>query len=390
MYKSNKRLIDILFVVLVASFIGMLAGSGYIYSLNNKKEKKDEGNLTKIDEMYNMIVEKYYQDVDKDTIAEAAISGMLSVLDKNTTYMDSATTNNFNKKMQGEYYGIGIEALTVDKGTMVISTIKDSPAYNAGIQDGDIIISVNKEKLEGKSATFFTDLVAKTSDELKLVISRDGREINIDIIPEKIVIQSVNTNKFVMNGKNIGYINISIFAANTASQFSVKLKSLEENKIDALIIDVRNNSGGYLSQASSILELFMPKDTILYQTESKTSLVKRKDETEEQRNYPVAILVNESSASASEVLASCFMENTNSIIIGTRTYGKGTVQETINVLDNSKAKITTKKWLTPKGNWIDEKGITPNIIVELSDKYLVSPIIANDNQLDRAISELSM
>lgn len=390
MYRSNKRLIDILFVVLITSFVSMLAGAGYIYSLNDKRDKTDENNLSQIDQMYNMIVEKYYQDVDKDAIAEAAISGMLSVLDKNTSYMDSTTTNNFNKKMQGEYYGIGIEALTVDKGTMVISVLKDSPAMNAGIKDGDVIINVNEESLEGKPATYFTDLVAKTSEELKLIINRDGREINIDIIPEKITIQSVTTNKFVMNGKNIGYISISVFAANTAFQFSSKLKSLEESKIDALVIDVRNNSGGYLSQASSILEMFMPKDSILYQTETKTSLLKRKDETEEKRDYPVAVLVNGSSASASEVLAACFMENMNSKIIGTTTYGKGTVQETINVLDNSKAKITTKKWLTPNGDWINEKGIKPSIVVDISDKYLINPTFDNDNQLERAIKELSM
>ena len=134
--------------------------------------------------------------------------------------------------------------------------------------------------------------------------------------------------------------------------------------------------------------MFMKKGEILYKTESKTSVVTREDETDEYRDYPVAILVNASSASASEVLTACFMENRDSKVIGTVTYGKGTVQETLNVLDNSMAKITTKKWLTPKGNWINESGITPTIVLDVSDKYLQNPTFDNDNQLERAINEV--
>ena len=134
----------------------------------------------------------------------------------------------------------------------------------------------------------------------------------------------------------------------------------------------------------------MEKDTILYRTESKTSSLTRKDQTEENRTYPIAILVNGSTASASEVLTACFMENVNAKVIGTRTYGKGTVQETINVLDNSKAKLTTKNWYTPKGNTVNEKGIIPNVVVEPSNTYQSNPTYDNDNQLERALKELSI
>ena len=388
--KGNKRLIEILIVVTIATFIGMIAGAGYIYTLKNtKNNKKNDDNLSKINEIYNTIVDDYYQDVDKESLVEAAVSGMLSVLDKNTSYMDTNTTSNFNKKMYGEYYGIGIEALTVDKGILVVS-VANGPAKEADIRANDIIISINNVSLEGKTAAYFTELISNISNEIKLVVLRGDRKLNINIIPEKIVLESVTTNKFTVNNKNIGYIKISIFASNTASQFTSSLKSLEENKIDALVIDVRNNSGGYLSSASSILELFMKKDTILYQTESKSSLLKRKDETDDYRSYPVAILVNGSSASASEVLTAAFMENLNSEVVGTTTYGKGTVQETVSVLSNSTAKITTKKWLTPKGNWIDGVGITPTIVIQLSDKYLLKPTFENDNQLEKAINILSV
>ena len=209
--------------------------------------------------------------------------------------------------------------------------------------------------------------------------------MTISMIPKKIVIESVTSNTFYRNSKKIGYLKISIFAANTASQFTTKLKQLEENGIDSLIIDVRNNTGGYLSNVATILELFMKKDEVLYKIESKNSTYDRKDSTEDKRDYPVTVLVNSSSASASEILASCFRDNRNSDIIGTTTYGKGTVQETVNVLDNSMAKITTKKWLTPNGNWINGKGIEPTISVDLNNIYNQNPIYDNDNQLEMAV-----
>jgi len=391
MYKSNKRLLDILFVVFISSFVGILCGAGFIYSMNlNSENRIIASNIAEIDDVYNTIVGKYYSEVDQEKLVEAAVSGMLSVLDTNTSYLDANSTNSFNKKMNGEYYGIGIEALTVEEGILVVSVVKSSPASDSGIKENDIIIEVNGESLKNKGASYFTDLVSETSSELKLVINRNGRELNISVIPEKIVIESVTTNKFTMNNKNIGYIKISLFALNTGSQFTSKLKSLEENGINALVIDVRDNAGGYLSSAATILELFMKKGDTLYQTENKNSTATRKDETDEHRDYPVAILVNGSSASASEVLASCFMENLGSEVIGTTTYGKGTIQETVSVLDKSMAKITTKEWLTPNGNSINGIGITPTINIILSDRYLNNPTFDNDNQLEKAIQVVSM
>lgn len=391
MFKSNKRLIEILFVVLISSLVGMMSGAVTMYSLEVKNKDKhiDVSKIKEIDETYNTIVNKYYDDVDKNKLVEGAISGMLSVLDKNTSYMDGATTTNFNKKMKGEYYGIGIEILTLDgTGSLVVSVVPNSPAYISGIKEGDVIVKANGEDLSDKTANYFTDMVSNTSEEIKLEIKRNNRSLNISVLPEKVVIPSVTSKYFNMSGKRIGYLKISIFAANTASQFATELEKLEEKGIDSLVIDLRDNSGGYLSNAATILEMFMKKGQVLYQTESKTSLVSRKDETDEYRDYPVALLVNSASASASEVLTACFMENMNSEVIGTTTYGKGTVQETVNLLDGSMAKITTKKWLTPKGNWINEKGIIPTVTLDISDKYLQNPTFDNDNQLERAIKIL--
>lgn len=391
MKKDKNRLIEILIVVFISTFIGMLAGTAAIYTIiNNNKEKEfDVSKLEEIDNVFNKIVNDYYDTVDKDKLVEAAVSGMLSVLDEHTSYIDKANTTNFNNKMRGEYYGIGIEALTLDDvGVLVVGVTPGSPAEHSGIKIDDIIISVNEESLKEKGATYFSELVAKTKEEMKLVITRGERKLNISVKPEKVVIPSVFTNKYEVDGKRIGYIKISVFAANTDTQFATKLKELEENGIDSLIIDVRDNSGGYLSTTSTILEMFMKKGTVLYNIESKNSTSERKDTTDEYRDYPVAVLTNGSSASASEVLAACFKDNMNSDVVGNTTYGKGTVQEVINVFEGSTAKITTKKWLTPKGEWINETGLTPTIRVSLNDTYYQNPIYDNDNQLESAINAI--
>lgn len=393
MKKSNKRLVEVLIVVLISTFIGMLAGTASIYTLISMEDKKDldVSKLEEIDSVFDKIVEDYYDNVDKEKLIEGAVSGMLSVLDENTSYMDKANSTSFNNKMKGEYFGIGVEALTLEgTGVLVVGVTPGSPAERSGIKVDDTIIEVDGTSLVDKEPTFFTNLVSETKEEMKLVIIRNDRKLNISVKPEKVVIPSVSTNKFVVDNKRIGYIKISIFAANTDTQFATKLKELEENGIDSLVIDVRDNSGGYLSTASTILEMFMKKGTILYNIETKNSTSERKDTTDEHREYPVAVLTNGSSASASEVLAACFKDNLNSDIVGNTTYGKGTVQEVINVLDGSTAKITTKKWLTPKGEWINEIGLTPTIRVSLSDEYYQNPIYDNDNQLESAINAIKM
>lgn len=395
MNKSNKRLIEILVVVFISTFVGMLGGTAAIYTINNNNNDKgtdlDVSRINEIDDMFDKIVEDYYDTVDQNKLIEGAVSGMLSVLDEHTSYLDKDNTTSFNNKMKGEYYGVGIEGLTLEgTGVLVVSVTSGSPAERSGIKADDIIIEVDGESLKNAEPTYFSSLVSSTSEEMKLVITRNERTLNISVTPEKIIIPSVFTNKFTVEGKRIGYIKISIFAANTDTQFATKLKGLEESGIDSLIIDVRDNAGGYLSSASTILEMFMKKGTVLYNVESNTSTSARKDTTDEYRDYKVAILTNGSSASASEVLAACFKENSNSEIVGNTTYGKGTVQEVVNVFEDSMAKITTKKWLTPNGEWLDKVGLTPTIKVTLSNDYYENPIYDNDNQLERAIKALTV
>ena len=389
MDKKNKRLTEILIIVLISCFIGMISGATAILTINKSITKKvDTSDLGEVSALYEKIMGEYYQDVDSKTLVEGAMSGMLSVLDKNSSFLDKSATNSFNNRMQGEYYGIGVEALTVDGvGILVSGVLKDSPAEKAGLKEGDIIISVNDISMKSKTASYFTSMINDSESDINIKVTRNNEVKAFTLKAEKITITSVTTNTFYRNNKRIGYIKISIFAANTAEQFKSKLENLESSGIDSLIIDVRNNAGGYLTNASTMLEMFMKKDSVLYKTETKDNTLTRKDLTEEKRDYPVIVLVNESSASASEILAVCFKENYGSTLVGIRTYGKGTVQETVSVLDgDSIAKLTTKKWLTPNGEWIDGKGITPDVFVKLNDKYLTDPTFENDNQLSTALN----
>lgn len=391
MKKSNSRLLEIMIVVFISCLIGVISGSTFIYSLDIFK---NNGNISiskieEIDELYNKIINEYYGKVDENQLIDAALDGMLSVLDDYSSYMDQSDSISFNNKMKGEYYGIGIEALTLSgEGVLVVSVVENSPADSVGIKEGDIIKKVNNDDLTIKDASYFTSLVSITKDELKLEIKREERILNISVKPEKVIIKSVTSNKFNVSNKKMGYLKIKIFAANTATQFATELKKLEEEGIDSLIIDVRDNTGGYLSSVTTILEMFMEKDSILYKTESKTVTSIRKDNTEESRDYPVSVLVNASSASASEVLAACFKENKNSDIVGNATYGKGTVQEIVEISEETQAKITTKKWLTPNGNWVEKTGVEPTIRVNIGDKYLQTPTLDNDNQLNSAINSI--
>ena len=175
---SDKRLVDIVIVVLISTFVGMLCGVSILYSMNLDyfNKNKSDVDLGEIGEVYDKIVNEYYGTVDEDKLAEAAISGMLSILDKNTTYLNEADTTSFNNRMQGEYYGIGVEVFTADNsGILVMSVLKNSPAEAAGILEGDFIIAVDGESLIGKKATYFNSIISNSKNSVKLTIERNKK-----------------------------------------------------------------------------------------------------------------------------------------------------------------------------------------------------------------------
>jgi len=193
---------------------------------------------------------------------------------------------------------------------------------------------------------------------------------------------------FKENNKKIGYIFISLFANNTYEQFRRAVLDFEDEKIDSLIIDVRSNSGGYLNSVVEMMSMFLPKDSIIYQIKVQDNIKKHYTKTKEYRDYPVVVLINEYSASASEILAGAFKEVYKAEIVGKTSFGKGSVQETRNLENGGMLKITTQNWLTPLGNSIEGKGIDPTIEIDLGKEYLNDSSLKNDFQLQKALEIL--
>lgn len=353
-------------------FFALSGGKNYI------KLYKD---LSKLINVYDTIVSNYYGDLDKDQLVDNAIESMLnSIGDSYTTYTDEDETDSFLENIEGTYEGIGcMVAMNEASEIYVVSIFADSPAEKAGIQVNDIILKIDDEDYQGKTSEDMANYVKNNeNDKINFVVKRGEEEIKLTITREKVEIPSVTSNLIESDDKKIGYIDISIFSGVTYKQFKNELENLEKQNIEGLVIDVRGDTGGYLSSVTDISSLFLEKGKIIYQLEDNKKTEKIKDETKEHRTYPIAVLIDGGSASASEILASAIKESYNGFVVGVNSYGKGTVQKTKQLSDGSMIKYTIQKWLTPDGNWINETGVEPTNIVALNSQE-------EDNQLNTAI-----
>lgn len=379
---------EVIIVMIFSIGIGILMCFGGISIITGKNYLAVTKDLKKVVDTYYAIVDNYYGELDRDKLIDGAVEGMISsVGDTFTSYSDIDSTSSFDETINGSYEGIGCTVATLEDGTIsVIDMFEDSPSYKAGLKVGDIILKVDGESYEGKNSNDISNYI-KNSGKSKIVLTvkRDNEEKDISINLSKVEIPHVSGKVIEQDSKKIGYIKISLFASNSYKQFKNKLDELEKSNIDDLIIDVRDNSGGYLSSVTDICNLFLDKGKVIYQLEDSKGKVKKKDTTKEKRKYDIVVLINGGSASASEILASAIKESYGGDIVGTNSYGKGTVQQTKKLLDGSMIKYTTQKWLTPDGNSINEVGVTPTKVVELNEEYFNNPTTENDNQLQEAI-----
>lgn len=391
-HKSGFNTVEVLIIVIISIAFGVVVGCSVSFFRQEYHGEKVSFSLQELITVYNNILDDYYKNVDERDLVDAAVEGMLTSLeDPYSTYMDEENAKTFNETVDGSYDGIGLTITMNEDGKfLVVGVVEDSPAEKAEIQFGDYLLEINNVSLEGLSLEKVTSIMKKNRKEsLKLTLERDGEQFVKSVKFDTIDFVSVVSKVYALNNGNAGYISISTFAANTYEQFKEELEELEEKKINSLIIDVRSNPGGHVSQTRDILELFMKKNSVLYQVQFKDDISKVKDNTKKKRVYPVVILTNSSSASASEILAAAFRDSySDATIIGEATYGKGTVQTAYTLSDGTSVKYTTEKWLTPTGKWIDGKGIIPDRIVQLTDEYLSNPIPENDLQLQIALEFL--
>lgn len=391
--KSKYNVKEVTIIMVVSLIIGFVICFGVVSMFAGKNYFRVVKDLGKFIDTYYAIVDNYYGELDKDELVESALEGMVSsVGDVFTSYSNADDTLSFSESINGSYEGIGCTVATYSDGSLVIIDIFDgSPSDKAGLKVGDKIIKVDNVSYDDKNSEDIANYIKNSGrDKVVITIVRDEVEMDITVNLSKVDIPSVGGRVIEQDGKKIGYISISLFADNSYKQFKNKLEDLEKEDITGLIIDVRDNSGGYLTSATDICSLFLEKGEVIYQliNSDEDNPKIKKDTTKEKRDYDIVVLVNGATASASEIIASAISESYGGLVVGTTTYGKGTVQQTKKLLDGSMIKYTTQKWLTPSGNSIDKIGIVPTNIVELSEEYFNAPSVDNDNQLKEAINLL--
>ena len=393
--KVGFNYLEVILIMIITLIIGGFLG-GFVNQFVTKPTKQESSTVS--DEFqeflntYEDIKENYYEEIDEGEMLNAGIKGMIEYLgDKYSVYMDEEETEEFNEQVEGKYVGIGTEIMQLEDGSVVVSNpFEGSPAAKAGLQAGDVIIRVNDTDVTGKTSSEVSNLIKKSADStVNITVRRDDEEKTFTIERETIEIESVDSSVFDVNDKKVGYIYISIFAANTYQQFEQALEDLEKDGIDSLVIDVRSNSGGYLDCVTEIASLFLGKGKVIYQLDTKGIVEKIYDETKTKRDYPIAVLINSSSASASEILAASLKESYGAEVVGVNSYGKGTVQRAYQLENGATVKYTIQKWLTPDGNWINEVGVEPTLRVEMNVDYYQNPSDETDNQLQEALKKVA-
>lgn len=387
MNKKSFHTFEVLFLLVITTIISLTVG----YLLNDNEKVSGDKYTDSIIDNYNYILENYYDKADKNKLVNGAISGMLDSLgDDYSELIEQDGNSTFYINLEGNYDGIGIEIYNNDDNNIVVlGVIDDSPAEKAGLQSGDIIKQIDETSMINKNVKELTKYVqTNKQDKYTVIIERNGQEQTIDIERSNITIKSVSSKIIEKSGKKIGYIYISVFANATSEQFKKALTELEQKNIDSLIIDVRNNSGGHLSTAVSIVSNFLNNDKVIYQIKKNNKTKKYYSKGNVTKTYPIVVLQNHNSASASELLSSALKESYGATVVGNISYGKGTVQEMVQLSNGDSYKFTTKEWLTPTGNSINKKGVQPDIDITLSTQYSENPSDDTDNQLQAAINHL--
>jgi len=384
--KQNRGIafIGLIFLVITTSVTtllgaGILLTGGNIFSITSTE---DISFIGKILATKRIMQQEGYTDVKNEDILDAALKGMASAVgDKYTEYLSGDENEELEIELGKEYAGIGIYIMLnpYNNEITVVSVIKDSPAERAGVERLDKILEINGERMTPEDFTRAADLLkGEAGTEVKLLIeSASGATKNITLKRENIIIKSVNHEK----KDAFGYIEINSFGTDTAKEFDKAYEDLANQGIKGLIIDLRDNGGGIYDEVIHIANRILPKGSLIVYTEDKNANQEREYSSNGDITMPVVVLINENSASASEILAGAIKDNKRGTLVGEKTYGKGLVQGLYSLKDGSSIKVTIAKYFTPSGICIEGIGIKPDI--EIEQKYG-----AEDRQLNKAIEIL--
>ena len=392
-YLKTQRIYKTIMLVILTVFLTFIITTMYMankYSLN--KTEKGESISNSINTIQKVLKNYYLNDMDEEEMKERAIQGYVSALnDPYTVYIPKEEMEEYTASLMGNYVGIGIYmGANSEKNTIeVIMPIKGSPAEQEGILPGDTIISVDGIKYTAENVDTAADAIkGKEGSTVKLEILRAQEIKAFEITRKKVIINPIEA-KIIEN--NIGYIQITSFDEETAESFKIKFEELKNQGIESLIIDLRNNGGGLVDETLKIADYIVPKGKELLVTLDKNKKEEiKKAEQDILIDMPVVVLVNENSASSSEILAGALQDLDEATIVGITTYGKGVIQELLSFKDGSGLKVTTHEYYTPNRNKINGIGIQPDEIVKLPEtvKNVLYVEAGEDTQLQKAIEIL--
>lgn len=391
--KNKFNTLELILIFIMALVFGILIGEMVFSngSSSTSLTRKNNSNIEEITNVYNTLIEEYINEVNEEDLKEAAIEGMLNLLGDNySLYYDEAESEEFKEELTGTFYGIGAEVYQEEGGLITVYNVfENSPAAKAGLEKGDEYLKINGEDVTNKTSSDVADMIkGKNGETITLTIRRGDEEKELKVTTAKVEIPSVSSEIINQNNTKIGYMAISIFAKNTDEQFSKHLETIEKEGINKLIIDLRSNNGGELETVINIASNFLNKDDVVVQTVLKDKTEKRYSTKNNTNKYDIVVLINGQSASGAEVLASALNENCNAELVGTTTYGKGTVQRTKTLSSGDMIKYTVETWKTSQGKEIEGVGIKPTIEVELSETYYKTLDQKDDNQLQTAIETI--
>lgn len=357
----------------------------FIYESNvleNKLNRPLVGTkLEAVDYLYDVIQAGYIEEVDNQTLIDGALKGMTEALDDPySTYLSGEQAKAFDEDISGSFEGIGaVMTQTNDLPTVAEPPIKGSPAEKAKLQAGDMILKVNGEETKGKSLDEVVKQVrGEKGTSVELEIGRDTETFSVEIVRDMIPMESVK-GKIDPTDKHVGYIQLTAFNETTSDEFDEVVKTLRQEGATSFIIDVRGNPGGILTEVEKISSRFLKDGQPIVKFEDRSNeeqvhVASKKLDNGNKIKEPTVLLVDENSASASEIMAGAFAQSAKLDVIGTKTFGKGTVQTLIPLSDTSEVKLTVSKWLTPNGTWIHKEGVEPTILVE-KPEYLKNNLI---------------
>jgi carboxyl-terminal processing protease len=356
-----------IWIPLLFSIFFLISVNSFSAEISQKEREQTYQKLELFSNILSILQENYVEELDTSTVIEGAINGLLLSLDPHSSYLTPEDFKELQDETQGSFTGIGIEITIKDGKLTVVSPIADTPAFNAGIKVNDTIVKIDQVWTKDiSSMEAIKKLRGPKGSEVTISIQRQGwdelKEIKLvrDIIP----VQSVRS-LFVEPG--IAYTRITNFQSHTTTDFNKALDTLEkDHSIDGLILDLRFNPGGLLNQAVSISDLFIDSGLIVY-TKGRTedqNMVFKAHKPKTRKNYPLVVLVNEGSASASEIVAGAVQDHKRGLIVGSQTFGKGSVQTIVPLQDGAGLRMTTAHYFTPNGRSIQVKGITPDVEVE--------------------------